>query len=302
MNSYVLRFIAITFAICWVAAGAFYLTGMVYQGVAGVVFAASYMLVPGLVAIFLDWRHDRGLPGSLWMKLQPNRWWALAWIAPILLAFAGLAGALLVPGVSLDAGMGGLLDSMEGLLTPEQMEEGLQELERYPLWLMIPLLVGQAMIAGATINALFALGEELGWRALMLRELLAKGFWTSALIIGVVWGLWHAPLILQGHNYPEHPLVGVLMMVGFCVLWSPLFSWVTLRSKSVLAAAVMHGTINASAAFSVLWLSDIVPLVTGLTGLVGFGLLVAVNLLLFVFARPHHSQFQWALDTAVVKE
>ena len=38
---------------------------------------------------------------------------------------------------------------------------------------------------------------------------------------GVIWGFWHAPLILNGHNYPQHPVVGVFMMVAFSMRGSP---------------------------------------------------------------------------------
>ena len=44
------------------------------------------------------------------------------------------------------------------------------------------------------------------------RELAELGLWKSSWVIGVIWGFWHAPLILQGHNYPQHPWAGVFMM------------------------------------------------------------------------------------------
>ncbi len=293
MSRTILQFILLTFAINWAAAGLFYASGVGYSGLWMVAFGAFYMLVPGLVALWIDWRAGQDLRQSLGLKIQPNKWWLVAWLLPPLLAFLALGAALLLPGIGFDADMEGLLVAVEELLTDQQMEEARAELQRFPLWLLVPWQLVQALIAGATINAFFALGEELGWRGLMLRELASMGFWKSAGIIGVVWGLWHAPVVLQGHNYPEYPILGVAMMVGFCLLLSPLFSWVTLKCQSVLAAAIMHGTLNASAGFSILMLDDVVPLVVGIHGLVGFAVLAVANLLLFIVVRPEIGEMEW---------
>ena len=34
----------------------------------------------------------------------------------------------------------------------------------------------------------------------------------NLLIFGLIWGIWHAPFIFQGHNYPQYPVAGVFMM------------------------------------------------------------------------------------------
>jgi hypothetical protein len=73
----------------------------------------------------------------------------------------------------------------------------------------------------------------------MQRELSNIRFWKSSLVIGTVWGFWYAPLILQGHNYPQHPILGMLMLTIFMLLLSPLFAYVRLKAKSVIAASVI---------------------------------------------------------------
>ncbi len=83
----------------------------------------------------------------------------------------------------------------------------------HPFWIAII----QALKAGITINALAGFGEELGWRGLMLDELRQYSLWSASLVIDIIWGLWHAPLILQRDNYPEHPIAGVFMMTGWTV-------------------------------------------------------------------------------------
>lgn len=64
---------------------------------------------------------------------------------------------------------------------------------------------------------------------------------------GVIWGLWHAPLILLGYNYPLHPWLGLLAFCLVCTLLTGVFGWVRQRSGSVWPAAYGHGLFNALA-------------------------------------------------------
>jgi|GEM_PF-6474532 len=46
---------------------------------------------------------------------------------------------------------------------------------------------------------------------------------------------------------------GVLfMMIIFCLLLSPIFSYIRIKSRSVVAAAIMHGTLNATRGLSIM--------------------------------------------------
>ena len=83
------------------------------------------------------------------------------------------------------------------------------------------ILILESLLAGATINAVFALGEEIGWRGFMQVELgRYLGTVLTPLVVGIVWGLWHAPLILLfGYNYPHHKnYIGVLAFVLLCTI------------------------------------------------------------------------------------
>jgi membrane protease YdiL (CAAX protease family) len=110
----------------------------------------------------------------------------------------------------------------------------------------------------------------------------------------VVWGLWHAPLIAQGHNYPEHPWIGVGLMVVFCTLWAPILGWLRSRSGSVIAAAIAHGAINASAGLPLLVIAGGGDLTVGLTGLAGLAVALGVNLLLLATGQGREPETQRA--------
>jgi len=112
----------------------------------------------------------------------------------------------------------------------------------------------QALTIGPLINMIFALGEELGWRGYLLPKLLPLGQWKAVLFSGVIWGVWHAPVIIQGHNYPGYPILGSFMMIIFCVLLGAIISWLYLSTKSPWVAALAHGSVNAIAGLPVLFL------------------------------------------------
>jgi len=106
--------------------------------------------------------------------------------------------------------------------------------------------------AGLTINAVFALGEEIGWRGFLYSTLYRRlGYIASGFIIGFIWGLWHAPLIallnydftMPAYYSPAPPLHILL----FC-LFTTALNFIMLRvrelSGSVVATAFIHGTFN----------------------------------------------------------
>ena len=72
------------------------------------------------------------------------------------------------------------------------------------------------------------------------------------------------------------------MMIVFCILLTPLLNYITLRAKSVIAAAIMHGSVNGLAGIAIIMLSGGSDLTIGLTGLAGFAALAVFNLLLYV--------------------
>ena len=119
------------------------------------------------------------------------------------------------------------------------------------------IVLSQTLLAvtfGPFINMLFTLGEELGWRGFLLPKLMPLGQWKAVVISGVVWGVWHAPAIAQGHNYPGYPILGIFMMIILCVLLGTIISWMYIATQSPWAAALAHGSFNAIAGLPVLFL------------------------------------------------
>jgi membrane protease YdiL (CAAX protease family) len=273
-------FIGLTFFVNWSLALLFFALGGRWHSPVGSAFGATYMFVPMSVAILLQrgiYREPVREPLGISFRL--NRWFLAAWLLPPVIALATLGVSLLLPGIEYSPQMQGIFERFASLLTPEQMQQFKERMAGTPLGTIWLVLFG-GLLAGITINAVAGFGEELGWRGFLQKEWAFLGFWRSSLLIGFVWGLWHAPLILQGHNYPQHPVAGVLMMTIWCMLLAPIFSYVRVKARSVIAAAILHGTLNATYGLSIVWVQGGSDLTTGVTGLPGFLVLAVVILIL----------------------
>ncbi len=143
-----------------------------------------------------------------------------------------------------------------------------------------------AFTLGIPLNMIFTFGEEFGWRGYLLPHLAPLGGIPAAIITGVVWGLWHAPLIVQdGYNYPGHPWLGVVMMVVFTVALSMIFSWLRFRSGSVWPSTLAHAAFNAQAGFGTIFLSSADSLLRAPIGLLGLIPMIAFAIWLAVTGR-----------------
>ncbi len=111
------------------------------------------------------------------------------------------------------------------------------------LWVMIG-----GLFAGFTINALFAFGEEYGWRG-VLQDLLAPlGEFRANVLIGLLWGFWHAPLIVAtGFNFPGQPVLGTLMMTIALVPFAFIEYQARRLTGSLFGPAIVHGLFNGMA-------------------------------------------------------
>lgn len=278
-------FTGVVFAVSWIPVGLLYLAGVRLAGPTGLLLAILYMSTPALSVVLVDKvllrAEKRSIRNTYQIRFSWNRWMTVAWLWPVIISLFAMPLALILPGISWTPDMQGMFDRYAGLMTPEQialMQEQISQLPIHPLFLSIVM----ALVAGLSVNAIAGFGEELGWRGLMVHELRKMNFWKANLIIGTIWGLWHAPLILQGHNYPSAPVAGVVMMIIWTILLSPLFAYTRAKSGTVLAAAVSHGVLNASYTLSILFLAGGNEFIVGIFGLAGFIALALANLLIYV--------------------
>lgn len=245
------------------------------EGAGRVALATLYMFGPlvgalGAAAIF-DRRRRAEMIGWRW---RLNVWWLGAWgLAPILAIGAAYLSAL-APGVEIQSVEAGARAAIKaaGQIPPENLAQSLPTL---------PVLVAFAMLGGIVPNAIAAFGEESGWRGYLWSAVRGLGFWKASLIVGAIWGIWHAPLIISGHNYgvgySGFPWTGIAMMTAFCIGLSPVMGFLRDRTGSSIPAAIFHGTINAIAGITVFLLAGADFWTMGLIGIPGLVVLAAVS-------------------------
>lgn len=277
-------FLLFTFGISFTLAGVFKLLGgQSSDGIGFTIMGAIYMFVPTIsVIIVKKLIFKENLRSDLLISFKFNRWFLVAWLITPIISFATLGVSLLFPNTTYSPEMTGLITRYAGLLTPEQIEQmkiALASLPVNAVW----IILFQGLLAGITINAIAGFGEELGWRGFLLIEFKNMSFLKACFLIGSIWGIWHAPLILMGHNYPQHPQVGVFMMIILSILLTVLFLYITIKSRSVIAAAIMHGTMNATAGISIMSIAGGNDLTIGMPGLAGFLTIIIFIIILFIF-------------------
>ncbi len=125
--------------------------------------------------------------------------------------------------------------------------------------------------------------EEPGWRGFALPRLEARyGPVVATLLLGVIWALWHIPLLAMGTSSSQGMpglgewtlslSMGVLNIV--CIAF--LLTWIYNRTQSVLLALLMHGSINTANLL-------LIPLATNaLTGAVSQTFQIVMNSILLM--------------------
>lgn len=276
MKRQTILFAILVILISWTAAALFYLLNGNLQTTAGFVFATGYMFFPLLSVVIVQAIHKEPILKGLGVSFKLNRWFAVAWLLPVVFNVAAMFASALFPPMRFSTETPILQDALA------QMSQTIPDIDAYKL---LAITIVSGLSAGITINALFAFGEEIAWRGWLLKQFEGVNFLKASLIIGVFWGIWHAPLIAMGHNYAQHPFIGLGMMIVFCVLLTPVIQYIRVKSKSVITAAIFHGTLNAGAGMSLMYIDNFNDLLGGSAGLAGFLVLLVINCSLFAIDK-----------------
>lgn len=243
---------------------------------AGTIWVVFVAWSPGVAAIITQLVSHRSLRGLGW-GWGKTRYQALGYLLP--LAYTSLTYALVWL-----FGLGGISD-------------------RLPTGTARFLLI---IFIGPVFNLIATVGEEIGWRGLLVSELTKlTGYTGASLISGLIWAVWHYPGILfADYNNPATPrwyslICFTIMIVGI----SFGLSWIRLKSGSLWTAAIFHGSHNLyiQAVYDRVTINTgITPYVTGEFGaaLAIMGLVVA-----YVFWRKRSAvQFRLRDPSAAAAE
>lgn len=288
-------YLAFAFGISWTTALIIYLRGGIHDSPiiipaigyteALLLIATTYMFAPAIAHVLTrlvtreGWR-DTGLRPNF---KRGRRYWLLAWLGTLVLILLGAAVFFTIFPRHFDTNLAQVVANIGTL-----EEQTGQPFPLPPSAFLIVLII-QSMTVALLFNFIPILGEEFGWRGYLQPKLMPLGARKAILWTGLIWGVWHWPLITMGHAYGSEyvgaPWLGLLTFAWFTFVLGTFLGWLTLRSGSIWPAVIGHTVTNVI-------VLGIVPLIlvgspnplfgpspAGLLGGIGFSI-VALRLLL----------------------
>ncbi len=280
-------FLGLAFGIAWLTGLVIYLNGgltnprQVLPGLplALVLLVFPYMWAPAIAHIL-----TRLITREAWkdVGLRPYfrmgwPYWLMGWVVPGLMIIGGAAVFFLVFPAYFDPNLETLRRGM--LNTPA--------LARISPWTFVAIQAVGAILISPIVNSWATLGEEFGWRAYLLPKLLPLGWRKTMILMGVIWGVWHWPVIFMGYEYglkyPGFPWVGPLLFLWVIFGLGVFLAWIVLRGGSVWPGVIGHAAVNGIAGLAALAVKGSPnPLLGPLpVGLIGSSVAMVIALVLF---------------------
>jgi uncharacterized protein len=115
-----------------------------------------------------------------------------------------------------------------------------------PPWASIALSFFFTATTGVITDCATTMGEEIGWRGFLVPELAKRhSFARTAIISGLIWAVWHFPILLFADYHAPTPTwyylpVFILTLPAISFVWA----WMRLRSGSLWTGVILHASHN----------------------------------------------------------
>ncbi len=235
--------------------------------------------------------------GIGWKAQGKRRYWLTAWFAPAVFTVLAAVLYFAVFPSRLDLSCSWLVTAYGGEMDAATLRSQLG-VSNVSYILQTGLF---AITLAPPINMFFALGEEAGWRGYMMPCLKERfGLLNGRLLGGVIWGVWHWPIMLltgyeYGTNYLGAPVLGLVVWCVVCFALNTLLDWFYEKTGCIWVPAVAHGAFNAIASIAQVltypadaYYNVLGPMPIGLIGMLPM-LAVAVGLTLRQMKREEKS-------------
>lgn len=240
---------------------------IIHSGMLQAVPTLLLMWAPGVAAMITQLITARSLAGLGW-RLGEARWLLPSFFIPLgvcIVVYGLLWGVGVIPFT------GAELVSTVGTATGLSMS--------------LPLAILATVVVLILPSLFSALGEELGWRGLLVPELAKKNRFAATVVISsVIWALYHYPAILLADYHSSAPVWFALPVFTISLFSVSLIAaWLRLKSGSVWTAALLHASHNlfVQSVFDPLTLDF--GLTPYLTTEFGAGLAIAYALIAFYY-------------------
>ena len=240
-----IKYLIWTFLIAWVLQVIVAILSRSGQVMGGRLLLSVVMFAP-LAGVLLS---GQPLSGMGWKpRLKGKiRMLLAAWFLPALLTAIGAALYFVV--------FPGHFDMSGEYIAANAGAEALEQLQAqgvtYPLYILVSVV--SCLTYAPLINIFVAVGEEAGWRGFLYPQLKAKfGKRRGWLIGGIIWGMWHWPVMWltgyeYGTDYVGFPIVGMLIFCIFTIALGILCDWLYEKTECIWIPSVFHGAVNAVA-------------------------------------------------------
>ena len=195
-------------------------------------YVLGLMWCPALAGMLTLRLNGRSI-GDLGWKWGETKYQIRSWYIPLL--YAAIAYSIVWI-----AGFGGFGNSefLDALVKQMHL--------RGPRWISIALGIFLTGTYGLVRGVSSALGEEIGWRGFLVPELSkTTSFTGTALISGIIWSLWHYPILIYGdYNAGTPTWYGLSCFTVMVISDSFIFAWMRLKSGSLWTGAILHASHN----------------------------------------------------------
>jgi membrane protease YdiL (CAAX protease family) len=261
----IFAFLIITFVITYAIEGVLILSGFRFAAIPGpygqiVVFIAMWVPTVATIITVKFITHEKPALGN-WHFGQWRSYLAVAITLPVCYAIIyGITWALGLARPDWTLGQFRAMFITQGFSFPPIPD---------PTQVLLGLFFASVVVA-PFFNGLVALGEEIGWRGYLLPRLMPLGKTKAYLILGVIWGLWHTPLVLIGFTYPGQPIPGTLLFIAMTTGIGIYINELALQNNSCIIAAWAHGIFNCQklGVWSLIF-PKYNPLIGGFAGVIG---------------------------------
>ena len=208
---------------------------------------AVSMFCPLAAALLVNKVYLHQPTGVMWKVQGKRRYWLTAWFSPAVFTVLAAVLYFAVFPSRLDLSGSWLVSAYGGEMDAQTLRSQLG-VSNASYILQTGLF---AVTLAPVINMFFAVGEEAGWRGYMMPRLKEQfGLLNGRLLGGVIWGVWHWPIMLltgyeYGTNYLGAPVLGLVVWCVVCFALNTLLDWLYEKTECIWVPAIAHGAFNA---------------------------------------------------------
>ncbi|HTE00156.1 MAG TPA: type II CAAX endopeptidase family protein [Mucilaginibacter sp.] len=209
---------------------------IIYNGTLGSgmgFYVTGLMYCPALSALITTKIMKRKIADLGWQWGNP-KYQLWSYLTPLLYSLVAYLVIWLV-------GWGGFYD--HSLITQVAQSFGFTHLPNFLVIIIYFIFLGAI---GMTRSLSTAIGEEIGWRGFLVPELAkSNSFTKTALISGLIWSVWHYPILIFADYNSGTPIwYGLTCFTVMVVSISFVFTWFRLKSNNLWTGAILHASHN----------------------------------------------------------